>query len=308
MKVIFLENSNVIYIDHLNSYLDVLSDSFPRWIRVLVYKILNFWGYIKVIDNKFMLYCVEKDEINSRMINNLKKILLNLNKKDVVLPTLLSNNMTFVNWLKGLEYNILDGRWLYKFLCYDIVEKIACVKNKYLGDIEVTILSNEDSEINLENIKLLAEKCKLVNVVTNNPREFRVIEKYLYDEYGSIINVSTNKEKTCRYSDIILNFDFSIDELRKCKTKNGTVIVQFTKEKYENKNGATVVFYKLNFPRKYLELFKEYENYDEEIFYESMIYYKTSFNNVMELFKRDNISIKYFFGCNGKLPFNEIKI
>jgi len=133
------------------------------------------------------------DEISPRMINNLKEKLLLMDSKDVVLPNLLLGNSAFVNILEEYGYKILRGKWLYKFLCFDIVQKIACVQGKDIGDIEVSVLSNEDSEINIENIKLLAEKCKVVNVISKNPRAFRVVERYLYDEFGSIINVSTNK-------------------------------------------------------------------------------------------------------------------
>lgn len=307
MKVIFMENKTVIYIDYLDSYLDVLGDRFPVLIRRLVYMFLHFWGYVKADGNRLKLYCVEMDEISPRMINNLKEKLLLMDSKDVILPNLLLGNSAFVNILEEYGYKILRGKWLYKFLCFDIVQKIACVQGKDIGDIEVSVLSNEDSEINIENIKLLAEKCKVVNVITKNPRVFRVVERYLYDEFGSIINVSTNKSKSCQYSDVILNFDFNINDLKKCKTKKQTVIVQFNKEKFENNNGVTIVFYKLNLPRKYLNVFEEYAQYNEEILYESLLYYKTSFENVREILKRDNVSIRYFQGCNGKLQFNEIK-
>lgn len=303
-----MENKTIIYIDYLDSYLDVLNRRFPAFIRKLVYMFLHFWGYVKADGNKFKLYCVEMDEIYPRMINNLKKKLLTMTGfEEVVLPDLLLGNSQFVKLLENNGYKILRGKWLYKFLCYDIVEKIACIQNRDIGKIEVSVLCNEDSEINIENIKLLAQKCKIVNVITKNPKAFRVVERYLYDEFGSIINVSTNLSKSCQYSDIILNFDFNVNDLKKCKTKKPVVLVQFTKEKFENKNGVTVVFYKLNFPRKYLNMFEDYIGYNEEILYESLLYYKTSFENVREILRRDNVSIRYFQGCNGKLQFSEIK-
>lgn len=302
-----MENKRIIYIDYLDSYLDVLKGRFPVFIRKIVYMFLHFCGYVKVDGNRLKLYCVEMDKITNRMINKLKEKLLLMDLEEVVLPDLLLGNAQFVKLLEEDGYKILKGKWLYKFLCYDIVEKIACIQSRNVGDIEVSVLSNEDSELNIENIKLLAEKCKVVNVITNNPRAFRVVERYLYNEFGSIINVSTNKSKSCQYSDVILNFDFNMNEVKKCRTKKPTVLVQFTKEKFENKNGVTVMFYKLNFPRKYLNVFEDYAGYNEEILYESFLYYKTSFENVREILKRDNVSIRYFQGCNGKLNFSEIK-
>lgn len=307
MKVIFLVNESVIYIDYLGSYLDILSDRFPKWVRKIVYSFLNFLGYVIVNDNRIRLCCLANDKMNNRMIERLKKSVLLMGSRDVVLSDLLLQNVTVVSVLQGLGYNILRGKWLYKFLCYDIVEKIACVRGKRISDLEVTVLSNEDSEINVENIKLLAKECRILNVVTENLNAFRYVEEFLFNEYGSVINVSTNKHKTCKYSDVVLNFDFSIAELRECNFKKGVVLVQFTKERFENRYGSTIVFYKLNFPAKYLNLFGEYGNYNREIFYESLLYYKTSFKNLRKILRKDGISIRYFVGCNGKLPFCEIK-
>lgn len=300
-------NNNVIYIDYLNSYLEILNSKFPLWFRKIVYLILNFFGYIKVEENRFKLYCVPKDEINERMINNLKEKLLLRNSKDIVLPELMLKNSAFVDIIKNMNYNILEGKWLYKFLCYDIVSKITEVKNTSLNNLEVTILSNEDSDINIENIKLLAKEVKILNIVTENPKAFKVVEEYIFTEYGSIINVSSNKSKACKYSDVICNFDFSISKLKKCNLKKGAIVIQFTKEKFENRNGSTIVFYKLNMPVSYTKIFNQYSNYEEEVFYESLLYYKTSFMNLKSILKKDNISIKYFIGCNGKIPFREIK-
>lgn len=303
MKVIFLENKQVIYIDYLNSYLDVLNSNFPYWIRKLWYAILHFLGYIKQEENRLKLYCIEKDEVSQRMINNLKEKLLLINSKDIILPERLLENSIFLNLLESLDYNILKGKWLYKFLCYEIVQKIAYVKNANLKDIEITILTNDDSDINIENIKLLAKECKILNILTEKPRAFKAIEEFLFIEYGTIINVSTNKSKTCKYSDLILNFDFSISKLKKCNFRKKSILVQFTKEVFDLRKGVTIVFYKLNMPKKYLQLFNKYKNYNEEIFYESLLYYKTSFENLRKILKRDGVSIKYFIGCNRKIEF-----
>lgn len=307
MKVISLENKSVIYIDYLDSCEKILSNKFPRWIKVIVYKFLNYFGCVKSNENKIELYCLSEDKINQKMINNLKKELLLINSRSIVLSNLLLQNTIIVTILRNLGYNILSGKWLYKFLCYDIVQKIAYIRNKKISDLEITILSNENSDINIENIKLLAQECKILNVITKNLDNFKHVENLLFEQYGNIINVSTNTLKACKYSDIILNFDFSIDEIKKCNFKKGNILVQFNKEKFENRYGTTIVFYKLNLPVKYSKLFKENKNYNQEIFYESLLYYKTSFKNLRKILKKDGISIKYFEGCNGKLPFNQIK-
>lgn len=324
----FLENKNIIYIDYLDSYMNVFKKlntihfmkgymnrftekflifQICSFIKKIVYKFLNCLGYVRADGNKIILYCLSNDKVNQRMINNLKKKILIVNSRDVVLSDLLLQNTVIVNLLQFLGYNILRGKWLYKFLCYDIVSKIAYVKNKKVRDLEVTILCNEDSDINIENIKLLAKECKILNVVTEKTELFKYVENLLFEEYGNIINVSTNKAKACKYSDLILNFDFSVTQIKECNFKKGIILVQFTKEKFENRNGSTIVFFDLNLPVKYDELFNEYKNYNKVILYESVLYYRTSFENLREILKNDGVSIRCFEGCNGKLSFNEIK-
>ena len=168
-------------------------------------------------------------------------------------------------------------------------------------------LTNEDSDINIENIKILAQRCKVLNIITNKIDKYEVLERFLYDEYGIIINISRNKKKAGLYSDIILNLDFNNEELSECRFRINSILVQFTKEKFENKNGITIVFYKLNLPYKYIKLLNKFHNYNEEIFYESMLYYKTSFYDLKKILDKDKIGIRYFIGNNGKIQFNEIK-
>ena len=51
-------NANVIYIDYLESYLDVLNSNFSKWFRKIIYKILNYCGYIKKKDTCLTLICI----------------------------------------------------------------------------------------------------------------------------------------------------------------------------------------------------------------------------------------------------------
>ena len=306
MKVILL-NENIIYVDYLESYLDIANDKIPKIIRKILYKILNKIGRVNQDKNLVKMICQENDNINKKMINNLIEKIKKLNLKNIVLPEILNNNSQFISILKEDGYNILDGRWLYKFLAYDIVEKIAYVKNVKISDMEITILSNADSDINIEIIKELAQKCKILNIVTDKINMFQAVENFLFDEYGINITVSRNKQKTCLHSDLVLNLDFKNNLLKKCKLKKKSILVQFTKEKFENKNGATIVFYKMNMPVKYSRNIENNGHFSEEILYESFLYYKTSYINIRKILEKDNFEIRYFIGNNGKIPFQELK-
>ncbi len=300
-------NRDIIYIDCLNSYLDILKIDKFKFLKKIIYKICNWLGIVISTENYFKLVCLEKDKINSRMINNLFLKIRTISSKNIVLADQLLQNKEFVKILESKNYNILNGTWLYKFLTYNIVEKIAYIQNTKIENMEITVLTNEDSDINIENIKLLALKCKVLNILTDESKKFEILEKFLFDEYGIIINVSTNKRKTALHSNVILNFDFSIDKIKQCDFRKKTVVVQFTKENYENANGVVIVFYKIKLPTKYSKLLVGYNNFSEETMYESFLYHKLSFKNLRKILYEDNIQIKYFIGNSGKIQFTEIK-
>ena len=266
----------------------------------------NYCGIVKQKNNYLQIICQEEDIINQKMLKNILKKIKRINLKNIVLAERLEKNEEFKKIIKSTNCKILDGTWLYRFLAYDIVNKIAYIQNTKIGEMEITILLTEDSEITMENIKFLAKECKIVNILTNKVEKFEVIERYLFDEYGIVINVSSNKKKTCKYSRVVLNFDFTNKMLKQCSFGKNSIIVQFNKQKFENKKGVNIVFYKLEAPLKYLKVFGKNNHFSEEILYESFLYYKTSFENMRKILEKDNIHIRYFYGNNGKIDFREI--
>lgn len=303
-----MENRNIVYIDYLENYDEIVKRKLPKWLSWIVYKIGNYFGWIKKNDNFFTLITKQNDIINERMLNNLYEKLFELDVKTVVCADLLLKNEGFVKWLNEKEVEILDGRWLFKFLPYDIFNKIAYIKNVKKSDLEVSMLINTPTELSNQNVIEFAKECKILNIITNDVFSFKVLEKNLLESYGIIINVSTNKEKSCVRSDLIFNFDFNEKELRKCKMNNKAILVQMNNEKAIRNNGITIRFVKLKIPYKYEKIAKIHNHFNEEILYESFLYYKTSYENVRKILRRDGAYIRYFIGNNGKIEFDEFRM
>lgn len=297
--------ANVIYIDYLDSYLDILNSKFPKWFRKLVYKILNYCGYIKKNNNFLKLICVENQNINKRMINNLIKKIEKYNINNIVLAEKLLKNNDFV-FLFENKFNILDGKWLYKFLIFNIVQKISIIQNKKINEYEITILCNNPNEIVYENIEKLSQNCKIVNILTNNTDKFTSIENKLYEKYNLLLNVSTNKEKVCLFSNIIINVDYTKDELENCNFKYESILIQCTKEKVEKNLKAIIVFYRLIFDKNYISFFNKNKHFEQEILYESLYYYAISLEGMERFLIRDNVKIRNFEGIHGKIKFREL--
>lgn len=301
-------NTNIVYVDYIDSYLDILNSSFPKSFRRIVYNILNYFGYVKVSENYLVLMSVEDGNINKRMINNLIKKLKFANVKNIVLAENFMKNSEVFRELKK-EFNILDGRWLYKFLILDIIEKISFIQNKKMDEYEITILCNNPTDIDFENINMLSKKCKILNILTiKNIEKFAYIERKLYEEYGFLLNISTNIEKVCLYSDIIVNIDFSKKDLESCFFKDKSILVQCTKERFEKNFKAVITFYRLNFKKTYISFFYKMKHFEEEILYESLLYYGISLDGMRKFFERDDVKIRSFDGLHGKINFKEFRI
>ena len=301
----FMENKNVLYIDYLDSYMEIGKYRVPKWIKWVVYKVLNYFGMVRRKENYLCLYSEKGDVINERMLRRIYEIWNEMDAEAVVCADLLLKNELFMEWLRERECTVLNGMWLFKFLMGDILEKIAYIKNVRVGSFEVSVFIKRFSDYHVEGIKMIAKKCKVLNVITDNVKGFEVVEKRLLEECGVMVNVTSNVEKSSKRADVIFNFDFEAVEIGRCRMKDEAVLVQMNGLEFARKEGIVVRFCKLEVPVKYDEVFAKFKHFKEEILYESVIYHKNSFKNVMAILRRDNVNIRYFIGNNGKINFRE---
>ena len=229
--------NNVIYIDYLDSYYDITKKRLPKWIKRLIYRIMNYLGVVLSKDNEIILISVENDKANGRMLKNLYRIMKKNNMRNVVCADRLLENKEFTSRLQKRNYNILDGSWLNKYLVEQIIKKISYIKNTAISNLEIALLIKEKNDY-IENLILrISKECKLLNIITEDNRPFFSLENKLENE-GIMINISTNKSKALKYSDIIINYDFSEKELLECKFDG--ILIQINKEKFLRRRGITV--------------------------------------------------------------------
>jgi hypothetical protein len=173
---------------------------------------------------------------------------------------------------------------------------------------EVSILSNKIDKIIANNIKLLAKKVRILNIVSNDSSKFRKIEKELYEENGIILNISNNYKKSLIKSNIILNYDFDEDELNKYIFPKKACIINFEKEnKIYSKSfdGINAYFFDMNMPIKYIENSLFLNQFSSSVLYESFIYKNTIPDNIIKEIDEDNLKITFLEGKNGKIRKSE---
>lgn len=220
----------------------------------------------------------------------------------------LIGNPEFVGFLKQEQVDFCDGKWLFKHMCMDVVKYVCNSKKGNLGYQEISILSNDIDRIIKQVILDLAPEVRVLNLITQNENKFKKIEKELYSQQGIILNINNNYQKSLSRSDIILNFDFREDELNQYNINSKACIINFNGEiniKEKNFEGINVNFFDLILPIKYVRNSVYLNDFNNVIFYESLIYKKTSPENIKKEIENDKININFLNGKNGRIRKNE---
>ena len=267
-------------------------------------KIFNF---ITIKNNTITLPVNKKDILtkNKKMIKLVKKTIKTLNKKNiktVVLSNELQKNENIINLINSSNMNILDGRWLFKYISYETIDYILKNKNIQKEETEISILTNELTDTSIENIKLFSKEYKRVNVITNHISSFIKIEEKLFDEYGIMIIISNNKKKSLVNSSIILNLDFPKEILNKYNINENAIIInaEGNMKIYKKRfNGIVINDYEIELENLDDTEINKLQKFNLKEIYESKIYRKDNFYNIRNIIKDSGLKIKYLKGNNG---------
>ena len=119
---------------------------------------------------------------------------------------------------------------------------------------------------------------------------------------GIMIRVTNNKKSLLK-TDIIINLDFDEDELNKYIIPNKGILVNVNNKIRVNKksfSGINISGYNVEIPEKYKK-----EGFNDLEMYESQIFCKTQFQNILKRIEADNIKIVSLEGANGIISETE---
>ena len=245
-------------------------------------------------------------DLNKFDIKKIKKILKILNKnsaRNVVLSKEVQKNEILINYLSSSNVNIFNGRWIEKYLAYEIVKYILIKKNIKKEETEIAILINQIDEVSTENIKLFAKEFKRVNVVSNHIEKLKNIEESIFDEFGIMITITNNKKKSLKNVKIILNMDFPNELINKFNIYDEAIILNLDGDVKINKkrfSGLNINNYEITF-NDFPCLSEKF--YIRDIF-EAQIYKKTTFKNLRKEIKEKEVNIEQLIGLNGLIKLN----
>lgn len=264
-------------------------------------KILNL---IRVKENTIILPINEKmteKKIEKLAMKTYKKITKISNSKKIVLSKEMKEEEKYINYLNTYGMEISEGRWLFEILLTDIVKYIT--EKQKIEKVNISILINDLTDIEFNNIKILAQKYNMINIVTNHIEKFRKLENQLKEE-GIIITITNNKKKSLMKSNIIVNVDFPKELLNKYSLNENACIINLKKiVKITQKrfNGLTVNDYEIVFRNDVCDEKFFNGKYEIKDLYEAGMYKKSPFIELREKIKKDGVKINKLFLNNGEL-------
>lgn len=210
-----------------------------------------------------------------------------------------------INNLNSNNVNIFDGRWIERYIAYEIIEYVLQKKNIKKEETELAILINQIDDTAIQNIKMFSKEFKIVNIVTNHINKLKNIEEDIYNEFGIMITVTNNKKKSLKNAKIILNMDFTKELLNKYNIYEEAIIINLDGDMQINKkrfNGININNYDIKFDAK--DQYINYKKFYCRDIYEAVTYKKTSFENIRKEIGKSKLVITELIGNNGVIKFN----
>ena len=223
-----------------------------------------------------------------------KTILDKTNSKKLVLSKQVKQQEAYTNYLYSYNYEIVDGRWLFQMLLFDVLEYIIKKLKIKEEEIKIGILVNDISDLAIYAIEKLVTKYKYVKIVTNHIHHFKNIEEKISEEQGIFINVGNNKMKILSKTNVILNLDFPTELINRYTIYNTATIINFkgnVKIKDKRFNGLNINDYEIDWKTN-----PHLEKFEAKDIYEAIQHKNQPIEETLKKIKRDNVMIQYLKG------------
>lgn len=203
------------------------------------------------------------------------------------------------------EYEKPDGKYLMKNCVMKIVEYIFNVSNKNMNLENIYVFVNKYTKHNIYIIKMLVEKFKTVNIITENLKYYKMLENKLYDE-GILITVSNNIRKSAKRAEYILNMDYPKETFEKYNINMKSTIINLTEEGiFFDKafNGVLVNNFEIEIDEdKNVFINEFFGDINKKLYFESLLITHQN-QTIKELENNENCEFKigYLTGVRGQI-------
>ena len=206
----------------------------PKWGKFFIWNIikkLNFVHRKEIEENKKIYFVpnIDKEKVYKKINKKLEKEKTETQKIQIILSKKLKQYQKYFK-----KYKIVDGKQTFIRGIEEILEKILQENPMEMQDIY--ILTNKYIEHSIYVIRKLAPKVKTINVITKEIEKYKNLEEVM-QEKGIAICVANNKKKSLKKAQIIINFDFSKEEINNYSMFRNAVLINLTQEKITNLKG-----------------------------------------------------------------------
>ncbi len=302
---------NIIYLKNIKNCEEFFTDkskNIPIFVKKIIFKISSFFKIISKKDiDGFELWelPIENVQNDKELIKTIKKLCKYKNCIFVLSKDL--NIRKVHKTFETLNVSYLEPTISKKALLIEALEYVNKIQGNKLDEMDLTILVNNASNLNMYLIEKLAHKVKSIKIVSKTIYKFKKLEEKLYNDYGIALQFSNSYRKSLLKSKIIINLDFSQTDIDEYNIDNSAMLINCScnniKIKSKLFNGIVANSYKLKIKNGSI-----LNEFDDLLIYESKI---LSRNNISEIFKyieECKVSITGFVGNNGTITKKELKI
>lgn len=301
----------MLYIDLINNKEELLKEKEKKY-NLFLKKIIIFLrkrtNYIAINKTEFG-ELLKLQNFNNVTCEKLKKILKVNSVKTICLSQKVNNNEKINEIFINENIRIIKGNELKKYLLLETIEYICNNKLENLHEQEVSFLVKKNNFLVNCIIRELAKKVKILNIITNNSRQFKILEKNLFEKDGIILNIIDNHKKSLIKSNFIINIDYLNEEINKytmpkycCLINLSNETITINKKSFEGININDIKYFVND---RYIK--NRLPNFDKEILYESIIIRNSNPENILNKIKKDKLKVIEVYGKNGKISRKEFE-
>lgn len=311
----------IIYLKELNNYDEILKKEYKNFPLILKKMIFLFKNLFNIITKKNIEGCniwvlpIKEKYTNDKIRNIMKNKLKIDNNTYVISKELANSNICKIMNEYSLEY--ITEEKAKKLLIIPVLQYISKLQKKDINSLSVTILVNDNSEMNLFLIEEISKIVKSIKIVSLNIYKFRKLEEKLYNESGIAIQFSNSYKKSLSKEKLIINFDFNETEINEYNIFNNAIIINCFKSKIKIKSqlfeGIMINTFTIHLNKKLIEEFEKsgiYHNYSKLLLYACLLEKEISIQKLYNRVKEDNVIVNSVIGNNGfinKVEFKNLK-
>ncbi len=244
------------------------------------------------------------------------KIKISMNKLQKLIKKYKIRSIAFSNDLKEkidinkYSANFLNENSLTAYLIKEILNYVLEIKNTKTELEDLFICIKEPNKFNIQNIYYLSNYFKTINIITPNINKFQKIVDKL-EESGALVTLANNKEKSLKKSKLIVNFDFTKEELLKYNIYRRAIIISIKENRPYNNlgfEGIEIKNVQIDISKELKDIFREnflLENFSLCTLYKSLLSENESFEAVKKKMEESELTVTKLYGNNGKIDKNE---